>query len=164
MRPSSTSALHFSSSTYAVLEEKQPANCLSNRFCANLVPTDAHCRARRDEAEWRRSGRSHKELEGKTCSNGAEKFRTHFIHNQLIPAHASLPTIYAMSLVHYTSSSDEEEEEEKVLHDVTPAKPDAVGKRALDSDESTAATTNSGTKRYLILRYSVVSKHKRRSE
>ncbi|KAF9304781.1 poly(U)-specific 3'-to-5' RNA exonuclease [Mortierella antarctica] len=67
-----------------------------------------------------------------------------------------------MSLVHYTSSSDEEEEEEKVLHDVTPAKPDAVGKRALDSDESTAATTNSGTKRYLILRYSVVNMFKDR--
>ncbi|KAG0341916.1 nuclear protein localization protein 4 [Podila horticola] len=51
-----------------------------------------------------------------------------------------------MSLVHYTSSSDEEEAEEKVLHDVTPAKPDAATKRALDS-ESTTATPNSGTKR-----------------
>ncbi|KAF9331652.1 poly(U)-specific 3'-to-5' RNA exonuclease [Podila minutissima] len=63
-----------------------------------------------------------------------------------------------MSLVHYTSSSDEEEDEEKVLYDMTPAKSDAVGKRALDSDESTTAPTNSGTKRYLILRYSVVIK------
>lgn len=56
-----------------------------------------------------------------------------------------------MSLVHYTSSSDEEEED---VHNATLIKPDAVGKRALGTDELTAAatttTTNSGTKRYFI--------------